>query len=100
MMLGRQANAVMLLVTRPNLHDPHHWRSMSIETKFEPVARASGTALHRQLFVILRDQIVRGFYPAGGAIPNEEALCAEFSVSRITVRRSVTDLEASGFLVK
>jgi GntR family transcriptional regulator len=59
-----------------------------------------GTALHRQLFVILRDQILRGVYPAGGMIPNEEALCAAFGVSRITVRRAVADLEVQGLLEK
>jgi len=64
------------------------------------LARSPGTSLHRQLFVILRDQILRGLYPAGTAIPNEDALCNEFGVSRITVRRAVADLEASGFLIK
>ena len=64
------------------------------------IARAPGTSLHRQLFVILRDQILRGVYAPGSAIPNEEALCAEFGVSRITVRRAVADLETSGLLVK
>jgi GntR family transcriptional regulator len=64
------------------------------------IARAPGTSLHRQLFVILRDQILRGVYGPGSAIPNEEELCAEFGVSRITVRRAVTDLETSGLLVK
>ncbi|WP_426408450.1 GntR family transcriptional regulator [Bradyrhizobium ganzhouense] len=64
------------------------------------LARAPGTALHRQLFVILRDQILRGLYPPGTAIPNEEALGSEFDVSRITVRRAVADLESSGFLHK
>jgi GntR family transcriptional regulator len=65
-----------------------------------PIARTPGTSLHRQLFVILRDQILRGVYQPGAAIPNEEALCAEFGVSRITVRRAVADLETSGLLVK
>ena len=64
------------------------------------IARAPGTSLHRQLFVILRDQILRGLHPPGAAIPNEEALGEEFGVSRITVRRAVADLEAAGLLVK
>jgi GntR family transcriptional regulator len=74
---------------------------MKDQTKTDaPLARAPGTALHRQLFVILRDQILRGLYPPGAAIPNEEALGSEFGVSRITVRRAVADLETGGFLVK
>jgi len=64
------------------------------------LARTPGTALHRQLFVILREQIFRGLYQPGAKIPNEEALCAQFDVSRITVRRAVADLEASGLLQK
>ena len=65
-----------------------------------PLARAPGTSLHRQMFVILRDQILRGVYQPGMMIPNEEALCLQFEVSRITVRRAVTDLESAGLLQK
>jgi GntR family transcriptional regulator len=64
------------------------------------LARAPGTSLHRQLFVILRDQIIRGVYQPGAMIPNEEALCLQFEVSRITVRRAVADLESIGLLQK
>jgi GntR family transcriptional regulator len=64
------------------------------------LARAPGTSLHRQLFVILRDQIIRGVYPPGAMIPNEEGLCTQFEVSRITVRRAVADLESIGLLQK
>jgi GntR family transcriptional regulator len=65
-----------------------------------PFPRSPGTSLHRQLFVILRDQILRGVYAPGAVIPNEEALCAQFGVSRITVRRAVSDLETHGMLEK
>lgn len=62
-----------------------------------PVARMPGTSLHRQLFVVLRDEIVRGVYSAG-LLPKEEALCARFGVSRITVRRALADLAAQGLV--
>jgi len=62
--------------------------------------RAPGMSLHRQLFVTLRDQILRGLYVPGAMIPNEEALGDEFGVSRITVRRAVADLESYGLLEK
>ncbi len=62
--------------------------------------RAPGTALHRQLYIVLRDQIVRGTYPPGTAIPKESELEELFAVSRITVRRAVADLEAHGFVRK
>lgn len=65
-----------------------------------PLSRAPGTALHRQLYIVLRDQIIRGVFPAGSAIPKETELETLFGVSRITVRRAVADLEAHGFVLK
>lgn len=62
--------------------------------------RTPGTSLHRQLFNVLRDQIVRGVFASGALIPKEEELCAQFSVSRITVRRALADLEGLGLVEK
>lgn len=62
--------------------------------------RAPGTALHRQLFMVLREQIAQGVYPLDSLIPPEDALCAQFDVSRITVRRAVSDLEHLGLVEK
>jgi len=59
-----------------------------------PAVRASGVALHRQLYLVLRDRIVRGVWGAGSALPTEELLCEQFGVSRITVRRALSDLQA------
>jgi GntR family transcriptional regulator len=59
---------------------------------------AKGTSLHRQVFLILRDQIIRGLIVPGGVMPKEEALCETFGVSRITVRRALADLAAQGFV--
>jgi GntR family transcriptional regulator len=64
------------------------------------VSRVPGTSLHRQLFTVLRDQITRGVYAPGAMIPKEEALCTNFGVSRITVRRAIADLETEGLLRK
>lgn len=63
-----------------------------------PLNRAPGTSLHRQLFVVLRDEIVRGVYSAAGLLPKEEALCERFGVSRITVRRALADLAVQGLV--
>lgn len=62
--------------------------------------RSPGTALHRQLYIVLRDQIMRGTYAPGTAIPTETDLENLFGVSRITVRRAVADLEAHGLVRK
>jgi GntR family transcriptional regulator len=63
-----------------------------------PLAVASGTALHRQVFLVLRDEIRRGVFGPAQALPKEEALCARFGVSRITVRRALADLAALGLV--
>ncbi|WP_256354485.1 GntR family transcriptional regulator [Variovorax sp. dw_308] len=59
---------------------------------------ANGTVLHRQLFVLLKEQIVSGRLRNGDKLPTQDALCTQFSVSRITVRRALTDLEAEGLV--
>jgi len=63
-----------------------------------PLAPVPGTSLHRQLFMVLRDEISRGVYAATGALPKEEALGERFGVSRITVRRALADLAAQGLV--
>lgn len=69
-----------------------------IEVAAPPLPRAPGTSLHRQLFVVLRDEIVRGVYSTSGLLPKEESLCERFGVSRITVRRALADLAAQGLV--
>lgn len=65
-----------------------------------PLTRTPGTSLHRQLFLVLRDQIMGGVYAPGALLPKEDELCAAFGVSRITVRRALSDLEALALLEK
>jgi GntR family transcriptional regulator len=59
---------------------------------------STGMTLHRQLYLQLRERIVRAGWLAGQALPTEEALCAEYGVSRITVRRALADLQAQGWV--
>ena len=63
-----------------------------------PLPRVPGTSLHRQLFLVLRERIVSGALAPGAALPKEEALCEQFGVSRITVRRALGDLAALGLV--
>ena len=63
-----------------------------------PVASGAGVPLHRQLFLVLHDEIARGALPPGDALPTEQALCDQFGVSRITVRRALADLAEQGYI--
>ncbi|WP_454727219.1 MULTISPECIES: GntR family transcriptional regulator [Cupriavidus] len=60
--------------------------------------KAQGTLLHRQLYLTLKQQILAGVYREGDRLPTQEALSAEFGVSRITVRRALADLQTEGLL--
>jgi GntR family transcriptional regulator len=60
--------------------------------------RTQGGLLHRQLFVMLRQQIRTGRLHDGEQLPTQEELCRQFSVSRITVRRAMTDLQNEGLV--
>lgn len=64
----------------------------------QPPQFSNGTSLHRQLFLVLREEISRGLFGDTGALPKEESLCERFGVSRITVRRALADLAALGLV--
>ena len=63
-----------------------------------PVASGAGVPLHRQLYLVLHDEIARGAMAPGDVLPTEQALCDQFGVSRITVRRALTDLAEQGYI--
>lgn len=69
-----------------------------LEHNATPAPFSKGTSLHRQLFLVLREEISRGVFGDTGALPKEEALCERFGVSRITVRRALADLAALGLV--
>lgn len=46
----------------------------------------------------LRRAIIEGEFPPGSKLPNEEALCERFSVSRITLREAVRGLIEDGYV--
>jgi GntR family transcriptional regulator len=62
------------------------------------VSAGAGVPLHRQLFLVLHDEIARGALTPGTALPTEQALCEQFGVSRITVRRALADLAEQGYI--
>jgi GntR family transcriptional regulator len=62
------------------------------------VTASAGVPLHRQLFLVLHDEIARGALAPGESLPTEQALCDQFGVSRITVRRALADLADGGLI--
>jgi GntR family transcriptional regulator len=62
------------------------------------VTTAAGVPLHRQMFLVLHDEIVRGALDPGASLPTEQSMCDQFGVSRITVRRALADLADAGLI--
>lgn len=56
----------------------------------------SGGPLYQQIVEQLTARIESGSYRAGDKLPSERALCHEYGVSQITVRRALRDLAHAG----
>jgi len=56
--------------------------------------------LYVQIESTLRERIVSGRYPPGGAFPTDEKLRQEFGVSRATVRLALDTLHREGLIVR
>jgi len=55
---------------------------------------------YRQLYEILRKQIVDGIYKEGDILPSENELCAVHNLTRPTVRQALSALVNEGFIRK
>jgi GntR family transcriptional regulator len=53
---------------------------------------------HQILFTAIQDKIMSGAWPDNTLLPTENELCKIYSVSRITVRRSMDELERIGLI--
>lgn len=58
----------------------------------------SASPLYRQLMERLRADIAAGVYPAHSRIPSEQSLCEAYGVSRVTVRKALSELTLEGLL--
>ncbi|MDF9824751.1 GntR family transcriptional regulator [Breznakia sp. PF5-3] len=56
------------------------------------------TPLYLQVYKELLKRIENGIYEVNDMLPSEAELQKEFSVSRITIRRSLQDLELAGYI--
>jgi GntR family transcriptional regulator len=54
--------------------------------------------LYRRVYHALHDQILAEHWPPGSLLPNEPTLAQQFSVSRVTIRRSLAELEREGLI--
>ncbi|MBQ8557078.1 MAG: GntR family transcriptional regulator [Clostridia bacterium] len=58
----------------------------------------SASPLYRQLMLRLREDIAQGVYPPRSRIPSEQELCNSYQVSRVTVRKALSELTREGLL--
>jgi GntR family transcriptional regulator len=65
-----------------------------------PLDESSALPLYQQLQRTLRDAIDKRILDADDALPAERDLAADFSVSRITVRKAIEGLVSEGLLVR
>lgn len=62
--------------------------------------KTSSVPIYQQLYCHIKNCIENGTYKVGSTIPSESDMQQAFGVSRITVRRAISDLEHDGFLRK
>jgi GntR family transcriptional regulator len=60
----------------------------------------SVTPLYHQVYIILRQKIRDGELTPDAPLPAENQLAEEFGVSRVTIRKTLQNLEQDGFIVK
>lgn len=56
--------------------------------------------LYEQLYRYIKECIENGTYKIGSVIPSENEMQKQFGVSRVTVRRAISDLEHDGYVKK
>lgn len=62
--------------------------------------RSKNTPLYSQLQNLLLNRIENNVYEINDKIPTEDKLQKQFNISRITVRKAITELEKKGYLEK
>ncbi|MGN0747471.1 MAG: GntR family transcriptional regulator [Aristaeellaceae bacterium] len=58
----------------------------------------SYSPLYKQLMQKIRSDIAAGVYPVHSRIPSEQELCETYQVSRVTVRKALSELTQEGLL--
>lgn len=68
--------------------------------EINPITKSSDAPLYYQLYNVLKTRIIDGEYTVGSVLPSESEMIQEFGVSRITIRRALSDLENDGYIEK
>lgn len=58
------------------------------------------TPLYHQVYLVLRNNILSGFYPFDSLLPGEQETSGTFGVSRITAKRALNELADDKFVVR
>jgi len=66
----------------------------------EPLETEADTPLYGQMYNVLRERIMTGRFSPGSLLPGEQELSRLFRVSRITVKRALNELAASGYVAR
>jgi GntR family transcriptional regulator len=75
-------------------------RKQRQELSPELIDESSPTPLYHQIYLVLRERIRTGIYPGGSLLPGEQELVKLLGVSRITVKRALSELAAGGFVAR
>lgn len=60
----------------------------------------SPTPLYHRIYAVMRERILKGYYPSETPVPSEAELSESFSVSRITIRKAMEMLTAEGLVTR
>ena len=73
--------------------------SRSKETGADVAPRTTAWGAYKGIADALRTRLAGGEFPPGSSLPSEAQLCAEYRVSRNTLRRSLDQLANEGLIV-
>ncbi len=78
------------------------WAERNVEapelTASDWIDRENPSPLYHQIYLVMRQRILGGYYQPGDRIRPEAELEREFGVSRITVRRALDELSRAGLI--
>jgi GntR family transcriptional repressor for pyruvate dehydrogenase complex len=62
------------------------------------ITKVKTVSLRVQVYTQLKERLMQGFWKIGERLPSESELCAQFGVSRVTVRAAIQQLEILGLV--